>query len=303
MARKPKSWTDNPLGEINKLYNAVMPGGRDVTEPQSLAQFKDVVRNTATGTVKAADLYTTGGLGVSFAQNLILPAATIASKETRTAAASKGMTQFAKDAAITAASAGAGYVVGKAVSKGAAKVVESGIPARIANKVKGDIVVVHGTGRSVVGNTINPRAGSAYSPTEPAAFAWNTKIAKRSDVGLNAMHSNVQEYSTRPYYDALVGKEVPGQGNIVIGKTKMKDAISRLSDEGVIASKKPIKITKIIKEESDGSKVLQQRENFIKELKKAGVPVKPTPVKQMLDKVEQQKLLKRQRISNKNSAV
>jgi hypothetical protein len=33
------------------------------------------------------------------------------------------------------------------------------------------------------------------------------------------------------------------------------------------------------------------------------VPVKPTPVKQLLDKVEQQKLLKRQRKSNKNSAV
>ena len=118
MAPKPKGWKDNPLGEINKLYNAVMPGGRDVTQPQSLAQFKDVVRNTAAGTVKAADLYTTGGLGVSFAQNVIRPAATIASKETRNAATSKGMTQFAKDAAITAASAGAGAVAGKVIQAG-----------------------------------------------------------------------------------------------------------------------------------------------------------------------------------------
>lgn len=114
--KKPKGIIDNPLGTIKNLYNAVTPGGRDVTQPQSLAQFKDVTRAAAAGTVKAADLYTTGGLGVSFAQNVIMPAATIASKETRTTKASKGMTQFAKDAAITAASAGAGYVAGKAAS-------------------------------------------------------------------------------------------------------------------------------------------------------------------------------------------
>ena len=122
---KPKGILDNPLGEINKLYNAVMPGGRDVTQPQSLAQFKNVVRNTAAGTVKAADLYTTGGLGVSFAQNVIRPATTFSSPETRGAATSKGMTQFAKDAAITAASAGAGYGAGKAIQTGVNKAAPS----------------------------------------------------------------------------------------------------------------------------------------------------------------------------------
>ena len=122
---KPKGWTDNPLGEINKLYNAVMPSGRDVTEPQSLAQFKDVVRNTATGTVKAVDMYYTGGLGLSFAQNVMMPANSFASKETRTAAQSAGMTQFAKDAAITAASAGAGVVAGKALQAVVKKVAPS----------------------------------------------------------------------------------------------------------------------------------------------------------------------------------
>ena len=299
MAPKPKGWKDNPLGEIQKLYNAWQP---NYTDPQSLAQFKETSKFVGKNAVKAADLYTTGGLGLSFAQNVIRPAATIASKETRTASASKGMTQFAKDAAITAASAGAGVVAGKAVSKGAAKIVESGIPARIANKVKGDIVVVHGTGRPIVGNTINPMAGSAYSPDKPAAFSWNTNFAKGKTDGQNFIHGNLQEYSHRPYYDAALKKEVPGQGNIVIGKTKMKDAIKDLTSNSVIASTKPIKITKVIQ---DDPRLTQwaNRDKFVQELKRAGVKTKSGPVKSMLDKVEQQKLLKRQRISNKNSVV
>ena len=83
----------------------------------------------------------------------------------------------------------------------------------------------------------------------------------------------------------------------------MKDAIKDLTGGGVIASKKPIKITKVIKEEANAGSVLKQRENFIKELKKAGVKTKSSPVKSMLDKVEQQKLLNRQRKATTNSPV
>jgi hypothetical protein len=299
MAPKPKGWKDNPLGEIQKLYNAWQP---NYTDPQSLAQFKETSKQVGSMGLQAADLYTTGGLGLSFAQNVIQPAATIASKETRTAAASKGMTQFAKDAAVTAASAGAAVVAGKVVSKGAAKVVESGIPARLSNMVKGETVVVHGTGRPIVGNTINPKAGSAYSPNKPAAFAWNTQYGSGKTDGQNWMHQALQEYSNRPYINAK-GISTPGEGNIVIGKTKIKDAIPELSSQSVIASNKPIKITKVIKEEPIGAKVYEQRENFIRELKIAGVKTKSGPVRNMLDKAEAAKIAKRQRIANKNSPV
>jgi len=121
-SKKPKGWTDNPLGEMQKLYNAWQP---NYTDPQSLAQFKETAKQVGSTGAKAADLYLTGGLGLSFAQNVIRPSAIIASKETRTAATSKGMTQFAKDAAITAASAGAGYVAGKAIQAGVNKVAPS----------------------------------------------------------------------------------------------------------------------------------------------------------------------------------
>lgn len=121
-SKKPKGWTDNPLGELQKLYNVFQP---NYTDPQSLAQFKETAKQVGSTGIQGADLYTTGGLGLSFAQNVIRPSATIASKETRTTKASKGMTQFAKDAAITAASAGAGYVAGKAIQAGVNKAAPS----------------------------------------------------------------------------------------------------------------------------------------------------------------------------------
>ena len=200
---------------------------------------------------------------------------------------------------------GLGFAAGAKSGKPAVEGVKNtGIPARIANKVKGDIVVVHGTGRPVVGDVIHPRAGSAYSPLEPVAFAWDTRFAKGKTGGQDWIHNNVQEYSNRSYYDPKLGKEVQGEGNIVIGKVKKKNLTSeRNGSNGVIASKKPIKITKVIKEEANAGSVLKQRENFIKELKKAGVKTKSSPVKSMLDKVEQQKLLNRQRKANKNSPV
>jgi hypothetical protein len=207
----------------------------------------------------------------------------------------------ALESSIIGAATGGGII---AAQKGIRAAVNSGIPARAINKVTGQIVVVHGTGRPIVGKTINPMAGSAYSPDTPAAFAWNTKFAERSDVGLGAIHSNLQEYSNRPYYSSAAGKEVPGQGNIVIGKTKMKNAIPHLSGNSVIASKTPIKITKIIKEDAPAMLFgRQQKEYFIKELKRAGVPVKPTLKNQMLDKAEAAKLARRIKESNKNSVV
>ena len=256
--KKPKGWKDNPLGEINKLYNAVMPGGRDVTQPQSLAQFKDVTRAAAAGTVKAVDMYTTGGLGLSFAQNVIQPAATIASKETRTTAASKGMTQFAKDAAITAASAGVGAVAGKVVSKGAAKVVESGIPARVSNIVKRETVVVHGS--PVPGLTeIKPNLSTAAKMlgyTSPEAYAANP--------------STGFSYKVARDYAQESGSGVSGGlgGSVYIAKAKTKDLVWR---EGIKKAESPIfsseKSFKVVNEfPMFGNKVGA----FDKSLKRAG---------------------------------
>lgn len=254
-SKKPKGWIDNPLGEIQKLYNAWQP---NYTDPQSLAQFKETAKQVGSTGLKAADLYTTGGLGLSFAQNVIRPSATIASKETRTAATSKGMTQFAKDAAITAASAGAGYVAGKAVSKGAAKVVESGIPARIANTVKRQTVVVHGS--PVPGLTeIKPNLSTSAKMlgyTSPEAYAANP--------------STGFSYKVARDYAQKSGSGVSGGlgGSVYIAKAKTKDLVWR---EGIKKVESPIfsseKSFKVVKEfPMFGNKV----DAFDKSLKRAG---------------------------------
>jgi hypothetical protein len=222
MAPKPKGWKDNPLGEINKLYNAIMPGGRDVTQPQSLAQFKDVVRNTAAGTVKAADLYTTGGLGVSFAQNVIRPATTFSSPETRNAATSKGMTQFAKDAAITAASAGAGAVVGKAVSKSAGAIANSqktyygvhGSPTSNLTKIQAQI------GKNTQGFNKNVKGmfGSSAQVTSPKVFSY--KPEPENIIATTQYAQDAQR----------------GSGSVYVVKTKAKNVSSNVVDTSKAAS-------------------------------------------------------------------
>lgn len=170
MARKPKGWTDNPLGEIQKLYNAWQP---NYTDPQSLAQFKETAKQVGSTGVKAADLYTTGGLGLSFAQNVIRPSSTIASKETRTAAASKGMTQFAKDVAITAASAGAGYVAGKVIGTAGREI----LPAEIG--IHHSVTPVSGQPfKDIVKTSVANKSLTAMDQKPGYSYFWSTGKGK-----------------------------------------------------------------------------------------------------------------------------
>lgn len=176
----------------------------------------------------------------------------------------------------------------------------TGIVPRVVNRATGKVVVVHGTGQPIVGKTINPRAGSAYSPDKPAAFVWNTEYGKGKEQ--DWIYRNVQEYANRPYYDPVTKKEVPGKGNIVIGTTKPKDAIPSLSSKSVIASTKPVQITKVF-QNNPNLNSYENKEAFIKELKKAGVKTDPNIAKKLLDKAEAAKLARRRRQADKNSPV
>jgi hypothetical protein len=219
MAPKPKGWKDNPLGEIQKLYNAWQP---NYTDPKSLAQFKETSKQVGSTGAKAADLYLTGGLGLSFAQNVIQPSATIASKETRNAATSKGMTQFAKDAAITAASAGAGYVAGKAVSKGA---------GAIANSQK-TYYGVHGS------PTSNLTKIEAQIGKNTQGFNKNVKGMFGSD----AQISSPKVFSYKPEPENIIATTQyaqdaqRGSGSVYVVKTKAKNVSSNVVDTSKAAS-------------------------------------------------------------------
>ena len=55
-------------------------------------------------------------------------------------------TQAAKEASVSyVTGAAVGYGVGKVAGKAASKVVESGVPARVANRLTGQTVIIHGT--------------------------------------------------------------------------------------------------------------------------------------------------------------
>jgi hypothetical protein len=259
-------------------------------------------------------MYTTGGLGLSFAQNVIMPANSFASKETRKAAESKGMTQFAKDAAITAASAGAGVVAGKAVQAGAAKVVESGLTARLSNIVKGETVLVHGS--PVKGLTEIRPSFSRATPNDRRVYGM------RTDVPLDAQSTTqmvTEGYATGGSW-VDKGKEIPkGGGSLYVIKTPKKttdlpaypkrpsgpkftesgrpiiqfppSVATSSSSAGRVVGEVPLagKNTEAIK------KLLQQ------ELKMAGAKVKPSLVEKMLSKAEKAKLAKIAKLNRTNN--
>ena len=306
--KKPKGWTDNPLGEIQKLYNAWQP---NYTDPTSLAQFKETSKFVGKNAVKAVDLYTTGGLGLSFAQNVIQPAALIASAETRNAATSKGMTQFSKDVAITAASAGAGYVAGKAVQAGAAKVVESGLASRLSNIIKGETVLVHGS--PVKNLTQITPSFSRARPDEARVFGMRTDVPLESQFNTQSV---TEGYATGGSWIDK-GKTIPeGGGSLYVIKTSKKttdlpaypkkpkgpkftesgrpiiqfppSVATSSSSAGRVVGEVPLagKNSEAIR------KALQQ------ELKLAGVKTQPNLAEKLLSKAEKAKLARLNRINN-----
>lgn len=174
------------------------------------------------------------------------------------------------------------------ISKTSSAVVKSGVPARLTNKLKNQSVVVHGTGRPIVGNQIRPTAGSPGSPNEAVVFAWNPKYSPPDQKWIAPAAG---EYAGRPYYKG--GVEVPGEGNVVVGTVKNKNLVKgEYKGSPIVASKGPMKINKVVKYDSNTSvyqKALEQA------LQRQGIRVKPNLLEQIGSKVEAKKLAKRKR--------
>jgi hypothetical protein len=245
------------------------------------------------------------GEAVSYVNSTINPFAETSKKILGQAAGKPGANKaLAKSVGIDAVTALTGALAGKVAGSAANAVARSGIVPRVVNKATGQIVVVHGTGRPIVGRTINPRAGSPISPDVPAVSTWNTEYGKGKNRGQEWIYSNAQEYAYRSYYDPISGKNTPGRGNFVIGKTKLKDTLLDKTDPGqpVLLSGKPVKITKVFRD-SPKLNSFENKEAFVKELKQAGVKTKANPINNMLDKREAKKLAERRRQQDKNSPV
>jgi hypothetical protein len=141
-ATKPKGIVDDIAKGIQSLVSATQP---KITDPQSLAEFKQTTKNILKTGATVGDAVLTGGLGGSLGKNVIAPGAMVASPKTRSQAQNSGLGKFGVDVGVTAATAGAAVGVAKGV-------------ASALNRIKASqSYVVHGGPAKLVGGKVDPK--------------------------------------------------------------------------------------------------------------------------------------------------
>ena len=219
----------------------------------------------------------------------------------------------ALESSIIGAATGGGII---AAQKGIRAAVNSGIPARIGNKVTGQTVLVHGS--PVKGLTeIKPNFSRA-TPDERRVYGM------RTDVPLDAQSTTqmVTEGYAKGGSWVDKGKEIPkGGGSIYVIKTPKKTTDlpaypKKLKGPKFTESGRPIikfppsvatsssSAGRVVGEVPLAGKNIESIQKALQqELKRAGAKVKPNIAEKMLSKAEAAKLAKQQRIVNKNSPV
>ncbi len=199
--RKPQ----NPVSDIINQVGGWLGGSGPGTNP-TVVRVQSQVKQAA----KAADA-ALGGLGqaaVNDARRLSSGAGYVPS-------------ETIKAAAVNTAAAAAGYGAAKVAGAAGKAIANTGVPARVVNKVTGQSVVVHGSATGGL-STIKPQLGSAAMPYDLAAYGWNPKAYKKSDSIKDLL------WDTRSY----TSKQVPTgyrEPTIYIAKTPTKN-LKRISD-------------------------------------------------------------------------
>lgn len=172
--------------------------------------------------------------------------------------------QQAKFAGTDIALSAAGVVGGKAGSAVGRAAAKTGIPARIANKLTGQTVVLHGTGEVLKnpktgvpyrfnaqgkpldkGAYLEPRAGSPALPDTPAVFGWNPKNLD----GYGNIENQLQIYSSQARnfgYGTQSADFVP-QRQVVVGKAKTRTVRPQGTNTAIQEVLGPVKIKQIVK--------------------------------------------------------
>jgi hypothetical protein len=243
MARKPK----NPVNDIINTVGGWLGGRGPGTNPQVQAAM-DATRAIA----RTADT-ATGGFGqalLSDAQRMAMTGSSTPSALYKTAAVNLG---------AAATGVGAAKVAGKVVSN----VVGSGVPARIVNKARGEIVGLHGS--PVKGlKEIEPRL-SQWSPegSPPKTFAANPSAKPPNaprGAGIPFARETAQDYALG--YSASVKPKEPGSIYVVKGRSYSgKNPL-------IISSPKPMKVLAEVEVMDPLSRV-----KINQALKRAGVKV------------------------------
>lgn len=214
--KKPKGILDDTAGAIKNLVTSLNP---KPMETQNLAEYKQTVKNTLKTGATAADLYTTGGVGKSFMQNIVAPGAKVASPKTKSKAESAGLKQFAKDAAVAAGSAAAAY--------GAGKVVSGIIKSKAANTYYG----VHGSATENI-SKIKPQTGAnTQSFLKNIAKTGTTNVSGPKVFSLEPNPANIlaaSDYAQTGGGAAMQSGGNFGKGSIYLAKTSKSNIVSNM---------------------------------------------------------------------------
>ena len=221
----------SPSDAVNWAANVVSSGRMAAGQTQAVTPGDKGLRNL--------------GQGISMANTALNPYANTTKKALGAAVNRdrQSVTEMSKSAILDALITGGALGVGVGVQKGLNAVADSGLPARIGNTIRGEEVIVHGTGRPVVGNYLNP-AKSPISPDVPTVSGWNTSHQPGNTTWI---HNAVGEYAQKPWYKE--GVQMPSERNVVIAKTKINSRIKAVTENNPaqIAATEPAKIVKVVK--------------------------------------------------------
>lgn len=267
---KPKNILEDTAGAIKNLVGAF---DKKPIESQSLAEYKQTVKNVLKTGATAADLYTTGGLAGSFAKNVVSPGATVGSPSSKSKAETSGLKKFGIDVGVTVAAAGAGAGAGAAINK-------SGVVQRLLNKATGQQVIVHGSPTGGIKNII-PKVPNANPAGTKAVYGMNPETVKpnlsreiSADPGIKSRPLNLAQIA-RDYADA--GGNIAGSAYVAkVPKSGITNpaSIGPKSKVGIVTSKSPAKVVAEIK--MAGKTEAQIQKELLAAAKKAGAKIPKT---------------------------
>ena len=226
---KRRGIQDDIFGGVRRIVSPWL--GAPPTQPRQVTRAQGVARAAAEG------------LDQTFAGGMVK-------------AGVQGDRALARQAAINAAALGTGYIAGKAVQTAAGAVAKTGVPARISNKLRGEMVLLHGSpvyNLKEIKPSLSPYAKQA-GYTTPEAYAINPLKSR----DLTTAWLDASDYAQ------LSGSGVRGVGGgsvyIVKGKTS---GFTSPSTYPVISSSQNLRVVKEYR-------AINGPSNFTKDLKRAG---------------------------------
>jgi hypothetical protein len=165
----------------------------------------------------------------------------------------------ALEAGIIGAATGGGIV---AAQKGIRAAANTGIPARIGNRVTGQKVVVHGS--PITGmKKIEPRSGSNQLPEKTVMFGWDPQ------------KKGMDERITRAAGQYITKNQSGKPGSVYVAKIKKSEIVTpqSLLNTPQVVSKSS---AKVVKEIPVSNKSFKQLDDEVKkQLRLSGAPARP----------------------------